>query len=267
MNKNSPIGIFDSGVGGLTILKEVHKLMPEEDLIYFGDSAHIPYGTKSKEAIIRYSLDIAHFLESHKVKLIIIACNTASALALPTLEKKIKTKVLGVIQPASKKANEITKNGKIALIATQATIKSNSYKKTLLKINKQLKVSQFACPLFVPLIEDNTLLEEILPILLEKHLTQIKQSGVDTLILGCTHYPLIKKQIAEFLGDKIALIDSAQNTALIAKNYLQKKDLLKEKQGNKKSKIEVFTSEGPKHFEELAKKILKQKNIKARLVK
>lgn len=263
MNKN-PIGIFDSGVGGLTILKAVSELLPSENIIYFGDSAHIPYGTKSKEAVTKFSVEILKFLESKKVKLVIVACNTASALSLPTLQKIAKETVLGVIEPAAKKANETCKNGKIAVLATQATVKSKTYKKTLLKLNKNLKIFEFACPLLVPLIEDKTLLNKLLPQMLSFYLSPVKKSGADTLILGCTHYPIIKKQIAKALGPKVELIDSAQNVAIKVKDFLEGKNLLNKKG---RGQIKVFASDDPKNFEQASKAILNKKNIKAQTPK
>ena len=262
---NAPIGLFDSGVGGLTILSALQKVLPSENIIYFGDTAHVPYGNKSKIAVTKYSTDIVKFLENKKVKFIIVGCNTASALALPSIKKIAKVDLLGVLLPAAKEAAKSTKNGKIAVIATQATVNSNSYKNELLKINKNLKIYQFACPLLVPLIEDKKLLNTLLPTMLKYYLAPVKKCGADTLILGCTHYPIIKKQIAKMLGTKVKLIDSAQNTALETKNILAQKNLLNT--CAKKGKIKAYTSDAPKHFETLARAILGQKNIKAGLAK
>ncbi len=261
----APIGLFDSGVGGLTILKALQQVLPSENIIYFGDTAHVPYGNKSKNAVTKYSTEIVKFLENKKVKFIIIGCNTASALALPSIKKIAKVDLLGVLMPAAKEAVKTTKNGKIAVIATQATVNSNSYKNTILKLNKNLKVYQFACPLLVPLIEDKKLLKTLLPKTLEHYLAPVKKCGADTLILGCTHYPIIKNQIAKMLGAGVKLIDSAHNTALETKNILAQKNLLNTY--TKKGKIKAYTSDAPKHFEVLAKAILNQKSIKASLAK
>ena len=262
---NAPIGLFDSGVGGLTILKALHQALPNENLIYFGDTAHVPYGNKSKNAVTKYSKEIVKFLENKKVKFIIVACNTASSLALPQLGKFSKTDIIGVLIPAAKQAVKMTKNGKIAVIATQATVNSGSYKNALLKINKNLKVYQFACPLLVPLIEDKKLLKTLLPTMLKYYLAPVKKCGADTLILGCTHYPIIKNQIAKMLGPSVKLIDSAHNTTLETKRILAQKKLLNE--SKTKGKIKAYTSDAPKHFETLAKAILNQKSIKAGLAK
>lgn len=262
---NAPIGLFDSGVGGLTILSALQKVLPSENIIYFGDTAHVPYGNKSKNAVTKYSTDIVKFLENKKVKFIIAGCNTASALALPSIKKIAKVDLLGVLLPAAKEAAKTTKNGQIAVIATQATVNSNSYKNELKKINKNLKVFQFACPLLVPLIEDKKLLNTLLPTMLEYYLAPVKKCGADTLILGCTHYPIIKKQIAKMLGAKVKLIDSAQNTAFETKKILEQKKLLNT--NKTKGKIKAYTSDAPKHFETLARAILRQKTIKAGLAK
>lgn len=263
--KNAPIGLFDSGVGGLTILNALQKVLPAENIIYFGDTAHVPYGNKSKNAVTKYSTAILKFLENQKVKFVIVGCNTATALALPQLKKIARVDLLGVLMPAAKKAVKTTKNGKIAVIATQATVNSNSYKDAILKLNKNLKVYQFACPLLVPLIEDKKLLNTLLPAMLEYYLAPVKKCGADTLILGCTHYPIIKNQIAKMLGSKVKLIDSAQNTALETKDILAQNNLLNT--SKQKGKIKAYTSDDPKHFEILAKAILKQKSIKAALAK
>ena len=263
--KNAPIGLFDSGVGGLTILNALQKVLPSENIIYFGDTAHVPYGNKSKVAVTKYSTEILKFLENKKVKFVIVGCNTATALALPQLKKLAKIDLLGVLMPAAKKAVKTTKNGKIAVIATQATVNSNSYKNALLKLNKNLKVYQFSCPLLVPLIEDKQLLNTLLPKTLEYYLAPVKKCGADTLILGCTHYPIIKNQIAKMLGPSVKLIDSAQNTALETKEILAQKKLLNT--SKQKGEIKAYTSDDPKHFEILAKAILKQKSIKAGLAK
>lgn len=255
------IGIFDSGLGGLTILKEVRKVMPRENIIYFGDSAHVPYGSKSKETVTQFSLDIAKFLQSKKVKLILVACNTASALALPTLQKHISIPILGVITPGAKAATQ-TKNKNIFVIGTSATVKSEAYAKEIKKLNKQASVKQIACPLFVPLIEEGLADDKITKLAIEKYLAEVKKLGPCTLILGCTHYPVIKKNIAEFLP-KAVLVDSAKEITKEAKLLLEKENLLN-KTG--KGKIELFVSDSPKNFTELAKKILGF-NLKAKEIR
>ena len=255
------IGIFDSGLGGLTILKEIRKAMPRENIIYFGDSAHVPYGSKSKETVTQFSLDIAKFLESKKVKLILVACNTASALALNTLQRHISVPILGVITPGAKAATQ-TKNKNIFVIGTRATIKSEAYAKEIKKLNSKASVKQIACPLFVPLIEEGLADDKITKLTIEKYLSEVKKFGSCTLILGCTHYPVIKKNIANFLP-KAVLVDSAKEITKEAKFLLEKENLLN-KTG--KGKIELFVSDSPKNFTELAKRFLGF-NLKAKEIR
>ena len=255
------IGIFDSGLGGLTILRQVRRLMPNENLIYFGDTAHVPYGSKSKETVTEYSLNIARFLESKKVKLILVACNTASALALPTLKRHIKVPVLGVINPGARRASAATKNKNIAVLGTEATIKSKEYPKHIKRIDKNITVSQFACPLFVPLIEEGLMQDKITTLVIEKYLAPLKSLNADTVILGCTHYPVIKQNITDALGGKVQLVDSAEEIAKEAKALLERKKMLKTKG---KGKIEIYASDSPERFSKLAVNIIGGKRPKVK---
>jgi len=255
------IGIFDSGLGGLTILKQVRRLMPKENLIYFGDTAHVPYGSKSKETVTAYSLEIAKFLESKNVKLILVACNTASALALPSLKRSVKVPVLGVILPGARKAASVTKNKKVAVLGTEATVKSMQYPKHIAEIDKSIKVKQFACPLFVPVIEEGLINDEITDLVIRKYLCPLKKLQTDTVILGCTHYPVIKKNIAEVLGDKVTLVDSAEEISKDAKALLENARMLK-KSG--KGKLEIYASDSPERFARLAVKIIGGKKPKVK---
>jgi len=263
MNKEQPIGIFDSGLGGLTIFKALKKLLPEESLIYFGDSAHVPYGSKSKETVTRFSLEIAKFLESKNIKLLIIACNTASALALKEVEKNVSVPVIGVITPGAQQAVKKTKNKHIAVIGTEATVNSKAYRSALQKINKKLSVIETACPLFVPLIEEGFIGGKAADLVIEKYLKNIKNSKSDTLILGCTHYPVIKKDIQKYLGPRVALIDSADAVALTAKEMLASKNLL----ADKKAVYSVYASDAPERFGQKAQKVLGLKIKKVLLKK
>ncbi|MDR0953523.1 MAG: glutamate racemase [Elusimicrobiota bacterium] len=255
------IGIFDSGLGGLTILKEVHALLPRENLIYFGDTAHVPYGSKSKETVTEYSLNIARFLESKKVKLIIIACNTASALALSAVKKHTKAPVLGVISPGAKCAVNKNKGGKVAVLGTEATVKSKAYVKEIAKLDKKTEVKQYACPLFVPVIEEGILNGELLDLVINKYLAPLKKMKPAAVILGCTHYPVIKKHISRILGGKTLLVDSAEETAKEAKKLLTEKGLLKQ---NGKGKIEIYASDSPARFSKLAVNIIGGKKPKVK---
>ena len=246
------IGIFDSGLGGLTIFKEVRAMLPRENIIYYGDTAHVPYGSKSKETVTAYSLDIAKFLEGKKVKLILIACNTASALALHTVKKHVKVPVLGVIAPGAKCAAAASKNKKVAVIATESTVKSNAYPEHIKKLDKTLKTAQYACPLFVPVIEEGLLDGPITELIIKRYLESVKNFGADTVILGCTHYPVIKKSIAKIFGKNARLVDSAEEIAKEAKTLLVQKNMLKTKG---KAKIQIYASDSPQRFAKLAKSI------------
>lgn len=246
------IGIFDSGLGGLTIFKEVRAMLPHENIIYFGDTAHVPYGSKSKETVTAYSLDIAKFLESKKVKLILIACNTASALALQAVKRGVKVPVLGVIAPGAKCAAAVSKNKKVAVIATESTVKSNAYPEHIKKLDKTVNAAQYACPLFVPVIEEGLLEGPITDLIIKRYLEPVKKYNADTVILGCTHYPVIKKSIAKLFGKNVRLVDSAEEIAKEAKNLLSRKNMLKTKG---KAKIQIYASDSPQRFAKLAKRI------------
>lgn len=259
---SAPIGIFDSGLGGLTIFKALRKLLPSESLIYFGDSAHVPYGSKSKETVTRFSLEISRFLESKDIKLLIIACNTASALALEEVIKNVSVPVIGVITPGARAAARATENKKIAVIGTEATVNSGAYAAALKKINKNLKVASHACPLFVPLIEENFAGEPAAKLVIEKYLAPLKKAGADTLILGCTHYPIIKKEIKKYIGGGVKLIDSADAVAREAREILRGQNLL----SSRKAVCTVYASDAPERFLRKAKKILGL-NIKKVLLK
>lgn len=255
------IGIFDSGLGGLTILKQVRRLMPKENLIYFGDTAHVPYGSKSKETVTEYSLNIARFLESKKVKLILVACNTASALALPTLRRHIKVPVLGVISPGARRAAAATKNKAIVVLGTEATVKSKEYPKHIKRIDKAISVNQFACPLFVPVIEEGLLQDKITELVIQKYLAPLKDIHADTVILGCTHYPVIKQNIAAVLGQNVTLVDSAEEIAKEARALLERKKMLKTKGTGK---IAIYASDSPERFSKLAVNIIGGKKPKVK---
>ena len=216
------IGIFDSGLGGLTILKELRRVLPHENLIYFGDTANVPYGSKSKQTVTRFSLDIARFLESQGIKMLVVACNTASALALNELRKQCQVPVLGVIEPGAQKAAQSTRNGRVAVLGTEATVKSSAYPKALLRINPKLKIIQQACPLFVPVVEENWSKTPAARLIAQTYLSSVLRYRADTVILGCTHYPVLKSVLACVLGKQVRLVDSAQTTAQAVQHALQK---------------------------------------------
>ncbi|OGE64945.1 glutamate racemase [Candidatus Daviesbacteria bacterium RIFCSPLOWO2_02_FULL_36_7] len=250
MNYN-PIGIFDSGIGGLTVTKEIVKKLPNESIIYLGDTARVPYGTRSKEVIIQFAIQLTKFLLKRKVKFLVIACNTISSVALDKIKKISPVPVIGVIIPAVKKATEVIKNKKIGVIGTQGTIGSKAYEKEIKKIDPKIKVISTACPLFVPLAEEGLGNHEATKLLAEEYLKDIIASGVDTLILGCTHYPLLLETISDIVGPKVTIIDSAQPTATQLQISLEENNLLL---SNNKPTLEFFVTDAPDRVYQVAGK-------------
>ncbi len=253
-----PVGVFDSGVGGLTVVSQLFRILPQEDIIYFGDTAHLPYGSKSKEAVTRYSLEIADFLRTQKAKIIVVACNTASSFALSSLTENIEIPVIGVIEPGAQAAIDATRNSKIGIIGTEGTIKSRAFEEALKRIDKNVKVFSRACPLFVPLVEEGWLDEPETSQIAEKYLSPVKDEGIDTLILGCTHYPLLKELISRIMGQEISLIDTAEATARAVERKLGEKNLLRK--GSRKAIYKFFVSDDPDKFLQLGRRFL-GKNI------
>lgn len=249
---NRPIGIFDSGVGGLTVLKEIIKELPSEHIIYLGDTARVPYGTRSQEIVMKYSFENTRFLLSKGIKILIVACNTSSSISLPALEKNFPVPVVGVVAPGARAAVYKSTIKKIAVIGTEATIKSNSYKKVIKSIDSSVRVKGIACPLFVPLVEEGWFTGDIVTLTAEKYLSPIKTSGADVLILGCTHYPMIKKVIADVV--KIPLIDSATETAQEVKRILEEKKM--RRRNNVKSKRGFFVTDAKEKFIHIGEKFL-----------
>lgn len=231
---NLPIGIFDSGIGGLTVTKEIIKLLPNESLIYLGDTARVPYGTRGKTIITNFALELVNFLLGRQVKAIVIACNTISATCLKEIESISPAPVINVINPTVLEAIRTTKSRVIGIIGTRATVDSNIYAQQINQLDKDIKVLQVACPLFVPLAEEGFSDSPAALIVAKKYLKKIKASKVDTLILGCTHYPLLSKTIQQIVGPKVKLIDSAKPTAKKLKQLLQKKKLLSKSQPARK---------------------------------
>ena len=210
---NRSIGVFDSGIGGLTVVKEIIRLMPDESLVYLGDTARVPYGTKSRNTVIKYAQSNTNFLLSKGIKILVVACNTASAYSLDTLKENLSVPVVGVIEPGAKKAAKATSNGKIGVIGTPSTIRSGAYPKALLELDPDLEIYQQSCPLFVPLAEEGWHDGDIAHNIAERYLEEILEKEIDVLILGCTHYPLLKKTIKNVAGENVALVDSAEETA------------------------------------------------------
>ena len=221
------IGIFDSGVGGLTVLKEVLRELPQEDTIYLGDTARVPYGTKSPETVIRYSRQIARYLLNRDIKLLVVACNTASAVALAALQQEFSIPIVGVIEPGARAAALATVSGKVGVIGTEATIGSSAYTKAIKRINPEIEVVTRPCPLFVPLAEEGWVDNEVARLAARIYLGDLREHGVDTLVLGCTHYPILKEIIAEVMGPGVTLVDSAEQTALTVARILSEQELLR----------------------------------------
>ncbi|MFH1854416.1 MAG: glutamate racemase [Candidatus Omnitrophota bacterium] len=219
---NRPIGIFDSGVGGLTVVSEIIKALPNEKIVYLGDTARVPYGTKSGQAIKRFSMENAEFLKQFDVKLIVVACNTASSIALPVLRKRLNIPIVGVIKPGARKAVAVSRNGRIGVIGTPATVKSGAYEKEIRSISKNIEVVSIACPLFVPLAEEGWLDGKITLGIARKYLEPIVKRNIDTLVLGCTHYPLLKTVISKVVGKNVEIIDSASSVAEEVAGILKK---------------------------------------------
>lgn len=247
------IGVFDSGVGGLTVVKELIRQLPGENIVYFGDTARVPYGIKSKETVIRFSIENILFLLKQDVKLICVACNTVSSFALPVIKHHFKVPIVGVITPGVREAVYATQNKRIGVIGTKGTIKSRSYELEIKQLEPQVKVTAVACPLFVPFAEEGWLSGKVVLDVAKAYLKPLKDARVDTVILGCTHYPLLRPVIRKVMGENVALIDSAQQVAVEVKKILAQEGLLNK---NAKGKHKFYVSDNPEWFRELAKRFL-----------
>jgi glutamate racemase len=225
MSDPRPIGVFDSGIGGLTVVKALRDLLPNENICYLGDTARVPYGPKSAETVQRYAIELAHMLMQKDAKVLVVACNTVSSVALPLLANKFPVPVIGVIEPGARAASQATRNRHIGVIGTRATIRSGAYEKTLRATHNNVRVSSRACPLLVPLIEEGLLDDEVTDQVIARYLEPLVADGIDTLVLGCTHYPLLSGAIARALGGEITLVDSAQNCATAVQETLDGQSL------------------------------------------
>lgn len=252
--ESKPIGIFDSGIGGLTVLKEIFKQLPGESTVYLGDTARVPYGIRSPETVTRYSFENTRFLFSKEIKMIVIACNTASSVSLEPVRSSFSVPVIGVIEPGAKAAVAATRNKKIGVIGTEATIKSNSYAKAILNIDRSIEVFGVACPLFVPLVEEGWTDGKIAEMTADKYLREIKQNDIDTLVLGCTHYPLLKGILSQVMGGSVNLIDSAIETAREIKKVLQSLTLLNSSGENVTR--EFYVTDSPEKFKAVGERFL-----------
>ena len=265
-SKNSaPIGVFDSGLGGLTVLREITRLLPGENTIYLGDTARVPYGNKSRETIIRYSNEIADFLVEKRVKLIVAACNTASAYGLKAIKKRLDIPVTGVIEPGARAAARATKNFRVGVIGTEGTIKSRAYADAISSADERIKTFVRSCPLFVPLAEEGMTDDKITTEVAKRYLKDLKVAGVDTLVLGCTHYPLLRATIAKVMGPRVTLIDSALSTAEEVASMLCKNSLTNG--STKKPKHDFYATDSPERFVEIGRRFFGERLSSAKLAR
>ena len=261
--KSDAIGIFDSGLGGLTVQSEITRLLPGEDTIYLGDTARVPYGTKSADTVTRFSIEIADFLRTLNIKILVVACNTASAYAIEALSDKFNIPVVGVIKPGARSAALATLTKKIGVIGTEGTIRSGAYVQAVKEIDPDIEVQVKACPLFVPLVEEGFLAGEITELVAKEYLGLFKDGGLDALVLGCTHYPLLKDVISKTLGPGVSLIDSAEATAFEVARVLKQRALLNDEGGTHR----FFVTDSPERFVDVGKSFLHDKLDSAELVK
>jgi glutamate racemase len=250
-----PIGVFDSGVGGLTVMREIMGRLPGENILYLGDTARVPYGTRSPGTVIKYSVENTEFLISKGIKLLVVACNTSSSVSLDLLTGKFPIPVIGVVEPGARAAVASTQRKKVAVIGTETTIKSGSYERAIKALDDSIKVSGVACPLFVPLIEEGWLEGDVVRLVAEKYLSKIKNKGADILVLGCTHYPMLKSVIARTV--EIKLIDSAVETAKEVKRVLGDTNMLR--RGKAEGRREFFVTDSPEKFARVGERFLGHK--------
>lgn len=254
--KNAPIGVFDSGVGGLTVAREIMRQLPNENIVYFGDTARVPYGSKSKDNIIRFSRQIINFLKTKKVKAIVIACNTASALALDVVKEESDIPIIGVVEPGARAALEMTSSKKIGVIGTEATIRSAMYEKIINDIDTEANVIGKACPLFVPLVEEGFAKHKVTEEIIDFYLSSFLETDIDSLILGCTHYPLLRSKIKEYVGERITLVNPAYETAMDLKHVLEKCNIENTGEEQKHASYEFYVSDAADKFKQFANSIL-----------
>jgi len=250
-----PIGIFDSGIGGLTVVRQIHRVLPHEDLVYLGDTARVPYGTKSPGTVVRFACEDTRFLIQQNVKAVVVACNTVSAWALPTLERQFAVPIFGVIIPGAQAALKKTRNGRIGVIATTTTIRSQAYSRAILAGDDTARVFARACPLLVPLVEEGWTDQKVTRTILRTYLAPLLSAGIDTLVLGCTHYPLLKRAIRSVAGNEVALVDSADSCAQFLSEKLHSANLL-DKGRRRRGVIKPFVTDEVERFDELAGRFL-----------
>jgi glutamate racemase len=252
--KRSPIGVFDSGIGGLTVVKRLATTLPNESIIYFGDTARVPYGSKSNSTVIEYSIQNTKFLLQKNIKALVVACNTASSIAIPDLKDIFDIPIIGMIEPGSKMALEKSKSNKIGVIGTRATVGNLAYSKEIKKLNSSVEIVERPCPLFVPLAEEGWVKHQATFEIAEEYLKELREIGIDTLVLGCTHYPILSDVIQEVIGMHVSLIDSGVASSEVIKAELEKLDLLSDSKTT--GSQEYYVSDIPSKFKEVAELFL-----------
>ena len=266
-DRTAPVGVFDSGIGGLTVAREIMRQTPNEKIIYFGDTARVPYGNKSRETITKYSRQILRFLQTQQVKAIVVACNTASAYALDEIEKETDIPMIGVVKPGARTAVEATVNGHIGVIGTEGTISSGIYSRYIKEISPGMRVTGKACPLFVPLVEEGLWQDPVTDEIARRYLEELIDTGIDTLILGCTHYPLIRTTLGKIMGEQVRLVNPAYETARELKILLQEQELENnENPGLGQDRYRFFVSDAAEKFKRFAKSIIKYGILSAKTV-
>lgn len=264
---NSPIGVFDSGVGGLTVAREIMRQLPNERIVYFGDTARVPYGNKSKETVTKFSRQIVNFLKKQEVKAIVVACNTVSAYALEELEQETDIPIIGVMKPGARAAILATKNKKVGVIATEATVHSGIYTRYIKENDANVSTLERACPLFVPLVEEGLWEDPVTDEIARRYLSELIDSGIDTLILGCTHYPMLRSTVAKIMGEGVTLVNPAYETARELKMLLAEKGLESEHRPGLGTELNRFyVSDGAEKFKQLANSILTYGILSAKVV-
>ena len=266
-DRTAPVGVFDSGIGGLTVVREIMRQTPNEKIIYFGDTARVPYGSKSKETITRYSRQIVRFLQTQQVKAIVVACNTASAYALDEIEKETDIPMIGVVKPGAKTAVEATVNGHIGVIGTEGTVGSGIYSRYIKQISPKMRVTGKACPLFVPLVEEGLWQDPVTDEIARRYLGELIDIGIDTLILGCTHYPLIRSTVGKVMGEQVTLVNPAYETAHELKELLEAEDM----QNNEtpwlgEDRYRFYVSDAADKFKWFANSIIKYGILSAQII-
>ena len=254
--KTAPVGVFDSGVGGLTVAREISRQLPDENIVYFGDTARVPYGSKSQNTIIRFSEQIIRFLKTKEVKVIVIACNTASALALDAVKDEFDIPILGVVIPGARAAVEATKNRKVGVVGTEATVQSGMYTKVIQGMNPEITVIEKACPLFVPLVEEGFKEHQVTEEVIEYYLESMRSTDIDAMILGCTHYPLLRSKIRAYMGDKIQIVNPAYETAMDLKRLLEENDMANDGTEGQHSNYSFYVSDAAEKFRKFANTVM-----------